>query len=266
MIQNVEELRSKLQLHMFTKREIAVGGKIALETMEGRKDFTVRGILKAGGMAQAFGGNLGIMDIYAAQALFGRGRRFDRIDIGLQETVSLERGERALQMLLGPGFTVEPPGSRGRQFESLMSVYTVAMNASSLFALFIGMFIIYNSFAIAVTQRRSEIGILRALGATRRQIRWLFLGESAATGLIGSLGGLAFGILIAHGIAASIGSLISDVYGVAQRADELTTSPQLLATALSIGIATSTDCGTAAAGLMTNTVSVNTPVATSCTR
>ena len=42
------------------------------------------------------------------------------------------------------------------------------------------------------TQRRSEIGILRALGATRRQIRWLFLGESAVTGLIGSLGGLSF--------------------------------------------------------------------------
>ncbi len=62
---------------------------------------------------------------------------------------------------------------------------------SSLFALFIGMFIIYNSFAIAVTQRRSEIGILRALGATRGQIRWLFLGESAVTGLIGSIGGLA---------------------------------------------------------------------------
>jgi putative ABC transport system permease protein len=110
---------------------------------------------------------------------------------------------------------------------------------SSLFALFIGMFIIYNSFAIAVTQRRSEIGILRALGATRAQIRWLFLGESAVTGLIGSLGGLAFGTLIARGIAASIGTLISDVYGVAQRADEVAASPVLLLTALGIGIATS---------------------------
>ena len=55
-----------------------------------------------------------------------------------------------------------------------------------MFALFIGMFIIYNSFAIAVTQRRSEIGILRALGATRAQIRTLFLAESAVAGLIGS--------------------------------------------------------------------------------
>src|ERR1019366_5041444 len=93
--------------------------------------------------------------------------------------------------------------------------------------------------AIAVTERRSEIGILRALGATRGQIRWLFLGESAVTGLIGSLGGLVFGLLIAKGIAASIGTLINDVYGVAQHTEEVATSPGLLALALVIGVVTS---------------------------
>ena len=50
---------------------------------------------------------------------------------------------------------------------------------------------------------------------------------------------MAFGILIARGIAASIGTLISDVYGVAQQADELATSPTLLVLALVIGIVTS---------------------------
>ena len=48
----------------------------------------------------------------------------------------------------------------------------------------VGMFIIYNSFSIAVVQRRSEIGILRALGATRRQIATLFLGESLVEELV----------------------------------------------------------------------------------
>ena len=95
---------------------------------------------------------------------------------------------------------MEPPSGRGRQFESLLGVYTMAMNISSLFALFIGMFIIYNSFAIAVTQRRSEIGILRALGATRGQIRTLFLGESAVAGLIGSAVGAALGLLFARSL------------------------------------------------------------------
>ena len=83
------------------RNHIAIGGKITFDTMQGRKQFTVRGILKAGGMAQAFGGNLGIMDIYAAQSVFGRGRHFDRIDIGLQEGVSLEQGTAALSSLLG---------------------------------------------------------------------------------------------------------------------------------------------------------------------
>ena len=74
------------------------------------------------------------------------------------------------------------PPAAARDFESLLGVYTLALKVSSVFALFIGMFIIYNSFAIAVTQRRSEIGILRALGATRGQIRTLFLAESAVAG------------------------------------------------------------------------------------
>ena len=195
--------------------------------------------MKSSGLSSAFGGNLAIMDIYAAQKMFGRGRKFDRIDVGITPGRTIAQAEAELRTLLGPGFQVEPPSGRGQQFEAMLAAYSMMVNISSLFALFIGMFIIYNSFAIAVSERRSEIGILRALGATRPQIRWLFLGESAVTGLIGSIGGLVFGVLIARGIAASIGALISDVYGVAQHADELATSPWVLAAALAIGIATS---------------------------
>ena len=67
----------------------------------------------------------------------------------------------------------------------MLEGYSITVNISSLLALLIGMFIIYNSFAIAVTQRRAEIGVLRALGATRGQIRALFLGESAVAGVVG---------------------------------------------------------------------------------
>src|SRR5205823_11666288 len=205
----------------------------------GERKFTVRGILKTSGLTSAFGGNIAIMDVYAAQKMFGRGRTFDRVDIGLKPGYAVADAERELQRMLGSGFQIEPPSGRGQQFEAMLSAYSMMVNISSLFALFIGMFIIYNAFAIAVTERRSEIGILRALGATRAQIRWLFLGESAVTGLIGSLGGLAFGVLIARGIAASIGGLIADVYGVAQHADEVAASPTVLLIALGIGIATS---------------------------
>jgi putative ABC transport system permease protein len=221
------------------KNHIAANSQIRLGTVLGPRAFTVRGIMKSSGLSSAFGGNLAIMDVYAAQRMFGRGRTFDRIDIGVREGRTIAQTQEELRQLLGPGFQVDPPAGRGQQFEAMTAAYSMMVNISSLFALFIGMFIIYNAFAIAVTQRRSEIGILRALGATRRQIRWLFLGESAVTGLIGSLGGLLFGLLIARGIAATIGGLISDVYGVAQRADEVAMSPTLLGLALLIGIATS---------------------------
>jgi len=221
------------------KNGLAVGSRLPLGTAEGERRFTIRGVMKSSGLTSAFGGNLAIMDIYAAQKMFGRGRTFDRIDLAVRPGRTIALAEAELGAMLGPGFRVEPPSGRGQQFEAMLAAYSMMVGISSLFALFIGMFIIYNSFAIAVTQRRAEIGILRALGATRRQIRWLFLGESAVTGLVGSLGGLAFGVLIARGIAASIGTLIADVYGVAQHADELSTSPALLALALAIGIGTS---------------------------
>jgi putative ABC transport system permease protein len=218
---------------------LRTGAKLAFNTMEGPRQFTVRGILKAGGMAAAFGGNLGIMDIYAAQKVFGRGQRFDRIDVGLGEGVPLDKGEAALERALGPGFRVEPPSSRGREFESLVGIYTLAMGISSAFALFIGMFIIYNSFAIAVTERRAEIGILRALGATRGQIRGLFLAESGIAGLVGSLAGVGVGLAFAHSLTGMTGQLMESMLGVPQNAQAVTLDPWWLAMAVALGVAVS---------------------------
>ncbi|MGE3511289.1 MAG: ABC transporter permease, partial [Vicinamibacterales bacterium] len=218
---------------------LAVQSRVTLGTVLGPRAFTVRGIMQSSGLASAFGGNLAIMDIYAAQRMFGRGRTFDRIDVATREGASIAQAQEELRRLLGPGFQVDVPSGRGQQFEAMTASYSIMVSISSVFALFIGMFIIYNAFAIAVTQRRSEIGILRALGATGGQIRRLFLLESAVTGLIGSLGGLALGLAMAKGIAAAVGDIMTDVYGIAQRADEVATSPALLGASLAIGIGTS---------------------------
>jgi len=221
------------------KHHLAVGSRLPLQTALGERPFTIRGIMEPTGLATAFGGSLVIMDVYAAQKMFGRGRTFDRIDLALAPGVTVADAERELTVLLGPGFEIQPPATRGRQAETMLAGYAVMVSISSAFALFVGMFIIYNSFAIAVTQRRSEIGILRALGATRRQIRWLFLGESAALGTIGSVAGLGLGLLIAHATAATLSGLAADLYGVAQQASEVTARPVVLALAVVIGVATS---------------------------
>jgi putative ABC transport system permease protein len=221
------------------ENELGISSKVPMSTMEGQKLFTVRGIMKSSGFASAFGGNIAIMDIYAAQKVFGRGRKFDRIDVAVEEGARVEDVKTKLEALLGSGFQVESPSARGQQFESISRIYALTANITSAFALFIGMFIIYNTFQIAVTQRRAEIGILRALGATRRQIRTIFLGESVVAGLIGSSVGLLFGIVIARLMTGYIGALLGEVFGIAQKAGEISSNPALLIFALALGVVTS---------------------------
>lgn len=222
---------------------LQLNDRLTMQTMAGPKEFTIRGVMKGDGLASAFGGNLAIMDIYSAQRVLGRGMRFDRIDIALREGVRVEDARRALQARLGPGLDVEPPSARGKQFEAMAQIYSMTANITSIFALFIGLFLIYNTFNIAVTQRRSEIGILRALGATRGQIRRLFLIESGIAGLAGSVAGVALGVVIARGLASYLSVFLGEIYGVAQRAEEISADPRLLVSALVIGVVTSLIAG-----------------------
>ncbi len=221
------------------RNRLRTGSKLTLDTAAGARAFTVRGLLNSSRLADAFGGSLAVMDIYAAQKMFGRGRTFDRIDVAKKVDRSLADSRAELQSMLGPGYDVDAPAGRGAQAESMLAGYNVMVNISSAFALFIGMFIVYNAFSIAVTQRRSEIGILRALGAPRQQIRALFLGESAVIGCVGSLVGALAGALIAGGIASAISTLVGDVYGVARQAIQIGLTPQVLLGAIAIGIVTS---------------------------
>lgn len=215
------------------------GSVVPMRTMEGEKRFVVRGIMKSTGLAKAFGGSLAIMDVYAAQKVFGRGRKFDRIDLAAAEGVGIERCRAAVERALGRGFQVETPASRGRQYDSVLRVYSITMSLTSVFALLIGMFIIYNAFSIAVTERRAEIGILRALGATRGKIRTIFLVESAVEGFVGSVIGLGFGYLLARGTAGYIGQMLSGISGIAQRVEEVATDPRLMGLGLCMGVVTS---------------------------
>ena len=218
---------------------LKLGSSFPMRTMDGKQSFTVRGIMRAGGLASAFGGNLAVMNIYAAQAIFGRGPKFDRIDVVLRAGTRVEDAQRRLKSLLGPGFQVEQPAARAQQFEAMSRAYAISANITSAFALFIGMFIIYNTFQIAVTQRRSEIGILRALGATRGRIRTLFLVEGAVAGLIGSLAGVVAGLLIARGMTAYISGLLGDIYGVPQIAGNVSADTLLLTAAVALGVLSS---------------------------
>ncbi len=121
----------------------------------------------------------------------------------------------------------------------MLRVYSLTVDITSLFALFIGMFIIYNTLAIAVTQRRTEIGILRALGTTRSEILSLFLFESAIAGFIGSAVGVASGIALAIVVSGYVSQILQALYGVVSLPDHVVISKSLVAGAMIMGVLTS---------------------------
>lgn len=191
------------------------GGTFTFRSPQGLKKVTVRGLLTPKGFAEAFGGNLVVTDVYAAQTLFGRGRRFDRLEVRLAEGVPIDQGTAALQQALGPGYRVETPDRRGGQLEHLISSFVVGFNITSGIALGVGTFLIFNAFSVAVNRRRRDIGTLRSLGATPRQVQALFLLEAAAIGATGGILGVLLGVGASRSFLSMMGKTTEQLYGVA---------------------------------------------------
>lgn len=189
-----------------------VGDHLSLDTITGRADYTVRGTLAARGPATVFGGDLLLMDIFAAQLAFERGHRFDQIDVVADPGVDAEVLRHRLERAVADKAPVTRPARRSREAERLMAGFSLGLSLIGLVAMFVGAFVVYNALSIAVAQRRQEIGIWRALGATRRQIMAVFLGEGLLMGLVGALAGLGFGLVLARLVVRTVSGAISALY------------------------------------------------------
>lgn len=193
---------------------LKIGETIAVRAPKGVKRVTARGLLSPKGFSEAFGGNLMVVDVYAAQELFGRGRRFDRLDVRLDQGTSIAQGIATLERALGPAYRVETPSRRGEQMERIVANFVSGFNISSGFALSIGTFLIFNAFNVAVNRRRRDIGTLRALGATPRQVQFLFLAEGLLIGIAGGIVGCLTGTMLSQGFLRMMGQTTETVYGV----------------------------------------------------
>ncbi len=215
---------------------LRIGSELPLDTAAGRRQFVVRGILR-GGLADAYGGSIAVMDLYAAQKVFGRGRMLDRIDIGVSEGVTVDDCRRRILDALGPGYQVEAPAGLRRGMESLTRSLAVSIEITELFSLLVAVFIIYNTFSIAAAERRREIGILRALGASRAKIVRLFLFESAVAGTLGGVAGIPLGAAMAGAIARFLDFLVRAVYGFRTASEPPTLSVEWALAGIGAGIA-----------------------------
>ena len=178
-------------------------------------DVVVRGLLLDVGPARVVDGQLVLMDIATAQLLFDRLGWVDRVEIQLYEGETADTiadAERAIAARLPDGLHIQRPARRGRQVEKMLAAFHFNLTSLSYIALVVGLFLVYNTVAVSVITRRREIGMLRALGATRRMVRRLFLGEAAVLAMVGAGLGLPVGWLLARAAVQLTSTTVNALY------------------------------------------------------
>jgi putative ABC transport system permease protein len=218
---------------------LKVGDKLTLFASDGKRDFTVQGTFKPIGVGEVFGGNVAVMDVYSAQVVFHRGRKFDRIDLMNAPNVPVEVVQQRLSAQLPPGVEVDRPEVRGQALENAVTAMRVGILITSFVALLVGVYIIFNSFTIAINQRWKEIGILRAVGVEQGNVTRMFLGEALLMGVIGSLVGIAGGFLLASAANRVMRGMVAAVYGVVASAAPARLHFDQCAIAFVLGVAAS---------------------------
>ncbi len=177
------------------------------------------------------------MDIGWAQELLGRAGRLDAILL-LVDPARLEAVTAAIRALVPAGVEVSAPARRGDQVESMLGAFQLNLTALSMVSVLVGTFLIYNTISASVIRRRTEIGMLRALGASRLEVRGLFLGEALLAGAAGTLAGMALALPLASALTEPVARTISSLY-VLVSIDRLFLSPAQFFEAALIGLGAS---------------------------
>jgi putative ABC transport system permease protein len=194
------------------KHGLTPGTKLHLRTTERMAEFHVESVLRETGKTRAFGGQMVVLFLDAAQLAFGRPGRVDKIDIGLAPGVDPDRARAEIASIVGKRGTVERPQNRASQLAGMTRSFRIGLRAQAMIAMLVGMFLIYNAVSVSVAQRKREIGILRSIGVSRRRISAVFLTEAAIFGAIGGAGGLAIGGTLARVVVGQLAPTVSQLY------------------------------------------------------
>jgi putative ABC transport system permease protein len=178
----------------------------ALALAPGASFATARGRLRVAGIfASPTGEPLAVMDVGRAQRLLGVAGVVDRVDLVLDD-------EAGFRQRWGAGFLVQSGRERALATEAMLEAFRINLQALSLLALLVGVFLVYNTAMFAVVSRRHDAGVLRSLGAGRGEIAAAFCGEILLLGATGGVLGGALGFLLARLLTGTVGGTISALY------------------------------------------------------
>ena len=200
--------------------ELSVGDTVDVVTPSGSRAFEISGIVGIAGQDSLLGATLVLFDLPTAQEIFDREGRYDHLYVVGDEGTNIQALREAIATVLPAGYeALTGAAAADQQAEAIGDALGFIRTALLVFAfisVFVGAFIIFNTFNIVVTQRTREIGLLRALGASRRQILTSIVIEAVVVGLLASVVGLAVGVVLALVLQALFGAIGLDLPATGQ--------------------------------------------------
>ena len=207
--QNLEALRDRSSIWVGGAAPWRAGDAVSLIINDRAARYTVRGRLEDdNGPRDPFL----VMDIWAAQAALGKTGRLDRIEVALPDQGDEAAWIEKVRGALPEGVIIERRGARTEANQKMLAAFRWNLRVLSYISLVVGAFLIYNTIAVSVVRRRTEIGILRALGATRLQVVAAFLAEAGFFGVLGAVAGTLMGRLMAGGAVELLAATVDALY------------------------------------------------------
>ena len=183
-----------------------VGDTIEIATLKPKQKFELVGVAQYGSLDSLGNASFAVFTIPAAQDLLDREGQYDAISAAAAEGVSEEELVAAIAPALPESAEVVSATAEAEESVDEVNEFTAFFRYFLLtfagISLFVGAFVIFNTFSITVAQRTREFATLRTIGASRRQILGSVVLESLIIGFLASLVGLALGVLLAEGIEA----------------------------------------------------------------
>lgn len=196
------------------EKGLGLGDDLVILIPGGQEQLRIVGLVARDGAGLLNDGQVAFAPLTVVQDLFGRGENLD--EVAVVATPEVANAPAALEALkgqladrLGRGYEVAYPAARGQLVTQMLSTYQQGLSFFSVIALFVGAFLIYNAFSMTILERTRELGLLRALGMTRGQVLTLVLTEAGVLAIFGSLLGVGFGLVLARGLIALLGAVVS---------------------------------------------------------
>ncbi|MFB7548130.1 ABC transporter permease [Streptomyces sp. NPDC056154] len=217
------------------KGKYQVGDAVRVATNGPVKEFTLAGVFTTEDGTVNAGGSLVLFDTPVAQKLYLRPGEFQDVDIAAAAGASDEKLLADVKPLLPKNAEAKTgkalADEQAKQIQKGLSGLNGMLLAFAAIALFVGVFLIANTFTMLVAQRTKELALMRAVGASRRQVKRSVLLEAAVVGAIASVIGFVLGL----GLATGLRSVMSQ-FGGKIPAGPLIVSPTAVAAAFGVGV------------------------------